>query len=100
MPEQQSRKTIALNQDFIMVWDNVVPGAFCDWLIDYLEQTESLWLEQQKTGHLDKQVEMHNFSPGEADYLQDIVNQCCFKLCSKLSIFKKSNSPSLVVVSC
>ena len=68
----------SLHQDFIMVWDDVFPQDFCDWLIDYMDH--SGYLSPRRNNYLsDKQVEMHNFSPGEADYLQNIVNLCCIE---------------------
>ena len=56
----------SLNQDFIMVWDNVVPDEFCDWLVDYLEDKSSYVMSNRRLNFLsDKQVEMHNFSTEE-----------------------------------
>ena len=97
MEEQQAQKTI--DQDFIMSWDNVVPGAFCDWLIDYLDNNVSMVMSSRSAGHLvDKQCEMHNFSPGEADYLQDIVNQCCRQYVEKYFYLKNQNLHSSCVM--
>lgn len=67
----------SLNQDFIMVWDNVVPDEFCDWLVDYLEDKSSYIMGNRRLNFLsDKQVEMHNFSTEEANNLQGFVNLC------------------------
>lgn len=74
-PNEQIQSKVAMHQDFIMVWDDVVEERFCNWLIEYLEQTE--YLAPRRQNYLsDKQVEMHNFSPGEADYLSSLVGQC------------------------
>ena len=79
MPNDQSEIKVdcSLNQDFIMVWDNIVPDGFCDWLVDYLEKNSSYIMGTRSRNYLsDKQVEMHNFSPAEADGLQSFVNLC------------------------
>ena len=74
-PNERIQSKVAMHQDFIMVWDDVVEERFCNWLIEYLEQTE--YLAPRRQNYLsDKQVEMHNFSPGEADYLSSLVGQC------------------------
>ena len=75
-PNERIQSKVTMHQDFIMVWDGVVEDAFCDWLVEYLEQTEYLSLDEKTLHRSDKQVEMHNFSPGEADYLQALVGQC------------------------
>ena len=82
MPYQNEQNSIAaklyLHQDFIMVWDNAIPDNFCEWLTNYLDNTE--YLNPRSTNYLsDKQVEMHNFSPGEADFLQSLVSQCALQ---------------------
>lgn len=75
-PNELNQKQ-SLNQDFIMVWDNVVPDEFCDWLVDYLEDKSSYIMGNRRLNFLsDKQVEMHNFSTGEANDLQGFVNLC------------------------
>ena len=74
-PNELIQSKVTMHQDFIMVWDDVVEERFCNWLIEYLEQTE--YLAPRRQNYLsDKQVEMHNFSPGEADYLSSLVGQC------------------------
>ena len=74
-PNELIQSKVAMHQDFIMVWDDVVEERFCNWLIEYLEQSE--YLAPRRQNYLsDKQVEMHNFSPGEADYLSSLVGQC------------------------
>ena len=71
----RSKRT--LNQDFIVVWDNVIPDDFCNWLVHYLEDNSSYIMGKRSRNFMsDKQVEMHNFSPAEADGLQSFVNQC------------------------
>jgi hypothetical protein len=78
MNQNNDRPTASINQDFIMAWDNIVPDKFCDWLIDYLDN--AAYLNPRRNNYLsDKQVEMHNFSPGEAEYLQNLVNDCAIE---------------------
>ena len=89
----------ALNQDFIMVWDNVVPDEFCDWLVDYLEKNSSYIMGTRSRNYLsDKQVEMHNF------LLLSLMDFRVLSI-SALGIMLKRihtywHSPSLAVVSC
>jgi hypothetical protein len=91
MSNNQNLEDIAskeyLHQDFIMVWDDIIPSDFCDWLVNYL--TNSNYLSPRSNNYLsDKQVEMHNFSPGEADYLQMLVNGCALEYVNKYPYLK------------
>ena len=46
----------SLNQDFIMVWDNVVPDEFfCDWLVDYLEDKSSYIMGNRRLNFLSEE---------------------------------------------
>jgi len=59
MPNNESEIQVesSLNQDFIMVWDNIVPDGFCDWLVDYLEKNSSYIMGARSRNYLsDKQV--------------------------------------------
>lgn len=91
MSNNQNLEDIAskeyLHQDFIMVWDDIIPSDFCDWLINYLNNSN--YLSPRSNNYLsDKQVEMHNFSPGEANYLQMLVNGCALEYVNKYPYLK------------
>ncbi len=91
MSNNQNLEDIAskeyLHQDFIMVWDDIIPSDFCDWLVNYLNNSN--YLSPRSNNYLsDKQVEMHNFSPGEADYLQMLVNRCALEYVNKYPYLK------------
>lgn len=91
MSNNQNLEDIAskeyLHQDFIMVWDDIIPSDFCDWLVTYLNNSN--YLNPRSNNYLsDKQVEMHNFSPGEADYLQMLVNGCALEYVNKYPYLK------------
>lgn len=91
MSNNQNLEDIAskeyLHQDFIMVWDDIIPSDFCDWLVNYVNNSN--YLSPRSNNYLsDKQVEMHNFSPGEADYLQMLVNRCALEYVNKYPYLK------------
>jgi hypothetical protein len=92
LTKEQIQSNEYLHQDFICAWDNLIPDDFCDWLVHYIDN--SGYLSPRRITYLtDKQVEMHNFSPGEADFLQGIVNQCATEYMDKYP-YLQSNSYS------
>ena len=92
LTKEQIQSNEYLQQDFICAWDNLIPDDFCDWLVHYIDN--SGYLSPRRITYLtDKQVEMHNFSPGEADFLQGIVNQCATEYMDKYP-YLQSNSYS------
>ena len=101
MPNDQSEIKVdcSLNQDFIMVWDNIVPDAFCDWLVDYLEKNSSYIMGARSRNYLsDKQVAMHNFSPAELMDFRVLSISALGIMLKRIHTYW--HSPSLAVVSC
>ena len=70
----QNPQLVDINQ-FIGVWDNVFDEKFCQWAIDYFD-TCSFVSGRNYVHQQDKQVALHAFSPGEANYLQQGVDYC------------------------
>lgn len=78
-----------LHQDFICAWDNVFQPEFCEWLVDYLDRTDVL-RPRNYAFISDKQTDMSNFSPGEADYLMQGVNYCANQYMEKYPYLQTS----------
>ena len=70
----QNPELVAI-EDFIGVWDNVFDSNFCQWAINYFNTT-SFVAHRNYVHQQDKQVVLHAFSPGEANYIQQGVDYC------------------------
>ena len=66
-------------EDFIGVFPDAVNPKFCDFLVDYIDQ--SSYVSGRNYTHVkDKQICLDAFSPGESKNLMEFVNGCLYYL--------------------
>tara|TARA_X000000368_G_C23055124_1_gene723482 strand:+ start:3486 stop:4121 length:636 start_codon:yes stop_codon:yes gene_type:complete len=67
-----------LHQDFIGIWDEVIPEDFCEFIINYMD-TSSFVLSRDYSFVQDKQINLQAFDPGAAGFIYDGVTHCVKK---------------------
>lgn len=88
--------------DFIGIYENVIHPDFCDWLINYIDNSQHVGLRNEF--HVqDRQVCLDTFSPNEAQAFMSNVNACLisyikkypylsnFNYVSSLTLLQKTN---------
>ena len=60
---------------FIGIWDNAFDPDFSKWIIDYWKTTKYI-ANRNNPVQQDKQIALNSFSPGEANYIQERVDDC------------------------
>jgi hypothetical protein len=75
MENKKSTPTNSVLDNFIGVWDNVFDQEFCDFIINYIDNT-SFINSRNYSFVTDKQVCLSAFSPSEANYLMGGIDFC------------------------
>lgn len=88
--------------DFIGIYENVIHPDFCDWLVNYIDNSQHVGLRNEF--HVqDRQVCLDTFSPNEAQAFMSNVNACLmsytkkypylsnFNYVSSLTLLQKTN---------
>ena len=85
-------------QDFIGVFPDAVNPKFCDYLVDYIDQSAHVLGPRNYTHVKDKQVCLDAFSPGESKNLMEFVNGCLYYYINEFSYLSNFNFASAVVL--
>ena len=84
-------------EDFIGVFPDAVNPKFCDFLVDYIDQ--SSYVSGRNYTHVkDKQICLDAFSPGESKNLMEFVNGCLYYYINEISYLTNFNFISAVVL--
>ncbi len=77
-------------KDFIGIFPNVVDPKFCDWLCNYINNSEQV--TPRNYSHVkDKQICLSSFSPGEAKELIECVNRCLYYYINEMPYLNNFN---------
>ena len=86
-----------LHQDFIGVWDDVIPDDFCQYIINFMD-TSSYVLPREFSHVQDKQVNLQAFDPNSAEYLYDLITHCLKKYIDRYPYLSNFNHHSSVTL--
>ena len=84
-------------EDFIGVFPDAVNPKFCDYLVDYIDQSSHVMGGRNYTHVKDKQICLDAFSPGESKNLMEFVNGCLYYYINEISYLTNFNFVSAVV---
>ena len=85
-------------EDFIGVFPEAVNPDFCDYLVNYMEQSAHVMGGRNYTHVKDKQICLDAFSPGESKTLMEFVNGCLYFYINEISYLTNFNYVSAVVL--
>ena len=85
-------------EDFIGVFPEAVNPDFCDYLVNYMEQSAHVMGGRNYTHVKDNQICLDAFSPGESKTLMEFVNGCLYFYINEISYLTNFNYVSAVVL--
>ena len=85
-------------EDFIGVFPDAINPKFCDYLVEYIDQSSHVMGDRNYTHVKDKQICLDAFSPGEAKNLMEFVNGCLYYYINEISYLTNFNFVSAVVL--
>ena len=85
-------------EDFIGVFPDAVNPKFCDYLVDYIDQSSHVMGGRNYTHVKDKQICLDAFSPGEAKNLMEFVNGCLYYYINEFSYLTNFSYVSALVL--
>ena len=85
-------------EDFIGVFPDAINPKFCDYLVEYIDQSSHVMGGRNYTHVKDKQICLDAFSPGESKNLMEFVNGCLYYYINEISYLTNFSYVSALVL--
>ena len=85
-------------EDFIGVFPDAINPKFCDYLVEYIDQSSHVMGGRNYTHVKDKQICLDAFSPGESKNLMEFVNGCLYYYINEFSYLTNFSYVSALVL--